>query len=63
MKACGARLQRLPRRALEAIAVGEVECEECEVEMAQTLLRELERREYRERQAWLEARGQVRLCE
>ena len=63
MKACGARLQRLSRRELQAIAVGEVECEECEVEMAQTLLREIERREYRERQEWLEARGQVRLCE
>ena len=63
MKACGARLQRLSRRELEAIATGAVECEECEVEMAQTLLREIERREYRETQAMLEARGQVRLCD
>ena len=63
MKACAARLQGLPRRELEAIAAGAVECEECEVEMAQLMLAEAERRAYRERQQWLETRGQVRLCE
>ena len=62
MKACGERLGQLSMAELEATAAGRVECEECEVEVAQLMLAHHRRRgeveRLRERNQELE--GQVR---